>query len=796
MTKCLHNRGDVFAKMSKWIRQISCKRLNNIWYNYNMNGEKINVASEVVEAKKRPGDGILPYLTINKLSELEIEQILDFASTESAAESYKNKFAYQDFLERSLSEIIGEESSGSVSPKEAEARKLFSASLFETINVADSPEKTWQVYEKFFSLSPNISSYVGGLSGTLELLSIAERSDKNPCARELCGEIIYNESFGERNGFQELLSEQSPIKQAQLMPIIFNVAGQCHPDDWSAPVLGKASEAFYALEDSSETTPFVKILARSLNQKIDETINAEWIDIDPNDSQYAELIADSEQKHKVYLAEQAELHRMFPSLPSEQSIIKVAPGVVASVNQSARVNTIADANGRQMSLLSYEKDNDFGIDQDAAYLIGMAHNQDIKALIDEELGIDLADIEFDAQVQLLKYMTEAEGDRYDKLRQSLNTVSDKLKIKLANGFLAADFGEDFGDALLDIAESDKISDEQLGEILDNVDSCRKSIGRIANLYTGYQDGEFSKEYARAANERLTDAIMAFREIGKMGEANAELGWFGEASLDYDSAVEALEYETQSLEIISGTMNDVREGKSGAFAEKILTPDEFHTRTMYNFYSPEHGYVLLYTRPEGSHSFEPMLEYGKVRSRYSEVSNNGGVEASISFIVNPVDPFALPNPFRPDRNKIKDAAYYDSGTMDKVSAIRIDREGRAPGAAADDPNRDPISEDGTVSVDLAAINDRMDTPSGKIARLFSIGNKIRNTNNGKFSLNHNTNWFNQDRYGTASGFKDLVDYLDGQMSELCAKYPPDKKEGFAGARRELRRRRGRMVRRVA
>ena len=108
--------------------------------------------------------------------------------------------------------------------------------------------------------------------------------------------------------------------------------------------------------------------------------------------------------------------------------------------------------------------------------------------------------------------------------------------------------------------------------------------------------------------------------------------------------EALEYEAKSLEIISGTLGDVKSGAKGAFAEVVLPRDESLqrlNRTFYNFYSPQHGYVLLYTRPEGSHSFDPMIEFGKEKSKYREDSINAGVEASISLTTNPIDPFSLP-----------------------------------------------------------------------------------------------------------------------------------------------------------
>ena len=218
--------------------------------------------------------------------------------------------------------------------------------------------------------------------------------------------------------------------------------------------------------------------------------------------------------------------------------------------------------------------------------------------------------------------------------------------------------------------------------------------------------------------------------------------------------------------------------------------------MYNLYSPRHGFVLLYTRPEGSGRFDSMIEYGKIRSKYDKTNNNSGVEASISFIVNPIDPFAknrtphLPSPFRPDHHKVKDPKYYDHATMDKVSAIRLDREGRAPDASANDPNRDPIEEIGTISVDLAAINDRADTPSGKIARFFSVGNSLRTKLTGVDSaLNHNTHWFEQSNYGTADGFKALVGYIDSLVSGWCLDRKPGENEGF----RALKKKRGNKAR---
>lgn len=126
-------------------------------------------------------------------------------------------------------------------------------------------------------------------------------------------------------------------------------------------------------------------------------------------------------------------------------------------------------------------------------------------------------------------------------------------------------------------------------------------------------------------------------------------------------------------------------------------------------------------------------------------------------------------------------------MNKVSAIRLDREGRTSEMAADDPNRSPINPEGIVSVDLAAIGDRADTPSGKIARLIATGNKLRAQSETNFSLNHNTKWFDQSKYGSSSGFQKIANYIMKSSEALCFAHPPQFDQGYTTLTRSSRRR---------
>ncbi len=486
-----------------------------------------------------------------------------------------------------------------------------------------------------------------------------------------------------------------------------------------------------------------------------------------------------------FLANQDRLHREFPALPKDAQLVKIASDAAATIKFeqkydereslfafSSSLDLISDSEGHIVP--TSELGKLMNTDSQVAKYVGALYGS--RNVVEDVVNVDLTTIPLKSQLFLLKFMSEANNERFDNLCNSLQKVENQdIRRKVLENFVAADFGEDFGDALLDIVGSERLDKNEKERVLDTISSCRESVEKVTDLYAGFDNGDFAKEYARASNERLTDAVTVFRQIAKNGVAEADLDWVGKPRFDFNKAIEALEYEAKSLEIISGTLEDVKSGVDGAFAEVVLKRDEFDqrlNRTFYNLYSPQHGYVLLYTRQEGSHSFDPMTEYGKVRSKYREDSVNAGVEASISLITNPVNPFSLPSPFRPDRHAVKDPRFYDPITMDKVSAIRLDREGRAPGMAADDPSRDPINDVGMVSVDLAAIGDRADTPSGKIARLLSLGGKLREEASGiGSSLNHNTRWFNQDSYGTADGFKELVGYIDKMVLKWCLESKP-------------------------
>ena len=567
----------------------------------------------------------------------------------------------------------------------------------------------------------------------------------------------------------------------------------------NAPEIDHTIDILGSIANDNSIAPLVQIISKSFEEDL--------MRLRERPRQFVFIANNTIDEHEK---QRNQLHSEFPSLTYDKAknsfLYQIAPDVAVSYGaweaNEGMTHTLygsflelANRNGDTFSLSDIPANNPYNLTDEKVQLLNAVHIPNVRKSIDKWLGLELNKISLEAQVQLLEYMTTSDNERLNRLHETMHDTNESLRLKLAENFLAADFGEDFGDALLTVAESEHLADAEKADFLDTLSSCRQSIHGITNLYSGIHNGQFTRQYARAANERLTDAVIAFREIAQTGTAEADLDWAGHPKFDFDSAIEALKYEQKSLEMIDGVLQDLSSGKNGAFAELILPPDHQSAeknRSIYNLYSPEHGYILLYTRPEGSASFNPALEYGKIRSRYRKSSDNAGVEASISFIANPVSPFALPNPFR--TNQI--ASHDDPEKFNKISAIRLDREGRTSEMAPNDPNRDPINPQGVCSVDLAAIGDPPNSPSGKIARLLSVGGKIRaNTNNTESSLNHNTKWFDQEQYGSASGFYKLVTILDSIIIDWCDKRSPDKNDAHSFTYR-TKLAMGRQVRRVS
>lgn len=152
---------------------------------------------------------------------------------------------------------------------------------------------------------------------------------------------------------------------------------------------------------------------------------------------------------------QARLHNEFPSAPKNKQLVKIAPDAAGTLDFQKKYDE-GDSRfsfGSSMdSILDRDGHNtpgeDTALDDESIIYLKVVHgNTRLKASISEMINIDLSKIPLEAQAYLLKFMAKSDNGRFDRLCKTLHGISDeKARLKLAEGFLAAGFGEDFGDA--------------------------------------------------------------------------------------------------------------------------------------------------------------------------------------------------------------------------------------------------------------------------------------------------------------------------------------------------------------
>lgn len=361
-------------------------------------------------------------------------------------------------------------------------------------------------------------------------------------------------------------------------------------------------------------------------------------------------------------------------------------------------------------------------------------NVEPAAIIRDRFGVDMARLGLSDQVNIINFVIDTpwNSPRLQQVQSFFETYGPERGVV---SLRALEFGDDYGDSILTIAE--KASPEQSKEIFGTIASFRESSAAIAKWYEAY-DPKLAGAIKMAMNERLTDALYAMEALVQYGHLEIDVAPHRDKP-DYENDgrfMMRLGSLAEGLEILHGLEKSLRLQHEIVTAQDVSVSrviGENNSQFMaYRFSSAEQGDVLLYIRPEGAKGYDPNFEYGNFK----------GVEASISFIVNPTDPKHL----RSDKDP-------------QGVSIRFDREGRAPHETPFSEDRDPTREEGSISLDVSSgLGDGRHMPV-KIGRLIAAGNILRAAKTGgEVSLHHNVNHFDQQRYGNREGFAKLAIYV--------------------------------------
>lgn len=621
-----------------------------------------------------------------------------------------------------------------ITPASEDATRLFCGLLFNRLSDLErgaepgaAQSLASRMYEELFSSSPNAASYSGSPDKQFRLLALAQAT---PLARDLSRpathELAYSVSFGYRDDiFVEMLQADSPVEQLQAMQTLKQIGIWAEGNgEWAEPAVRKAVTAFAAAASDEQNSALIRAVAAANVRDL----QAEWVDLEDVPAAERQRLmrahtlrqADS-QRRQTILAQQ------FPDLAKDgTSLVAVAKDCAATwrgdgLGYIQQGGIVASS---PVFLDTVRGTPALGLDAQQSKLLSELHRPMVRNLVEEKLGISLADISLTAQVRLLQYMVSAQTDVYNRLGATLQSVPPNSRVELAESFLATEYGDDLADSILTITENAEL--ETTKEVFGIVGRYREYATSFGAMFRPY-DPAFAEATTKAMTERLTDGVAAIEALveARNHHIRLDLGVGGTYAADLEEGLEALRLAEQSLRI----QHDV-------FADPAMrasrVTEENQQFAIYRLTSEQHGEVLLYVRPEGAKGYDRRFEYGNAR----------GVEASISFITNPVPPHHL----RSDKDP--------NGV-----SFRFDREGRVVGESPFSEDRDPTRERGSVSLDISSVLGNPDKPAARIGRFFAVGNLLRaRKTGGKESLHHNNNFFDQEIYGSGAGFKGLAEYV--------------------------------------
>lgn len=607
-----------------------------------------------------------------------------------------------------------------LTPEIRESNRLFAATLIDYTNRLYREGSNFgdidpaKIEQTFVSFSPNAFSYIGSFESELEMLTLA---NKTPLSRRIfgnriAGEVIYNHSFDNwESPTDTLLSKRSAVESIDLIVSVSNLAWIASGESYSQPMVRKMLTALEDVQESPQATPLVKFVAEYFHGGLERP---------------ARLI-----ERPVVSSEQ------FPQLEDRGIALLIAKDAAGAFN-SGRLDFVADTEGHLAGVSDWRAENNFNLTENQAKLLEVAHRHGVSSSLERALGFSLTGIDLSVQLEFLKFAAEAKQERFDRLSGALhNFKTEQERISFTESFMALEFGDDFGDRLLNISEKAEALDfRKLSEVLTRY----RTGSQESSEWFGAFDPELQKSINLAINERMTETIALLEKVMVDGEVQVDISpnegrrrpeqaEDDKFKTEWTSVEQVLEPIQTQLEGIEMANNILRDPETVIM--KSMAEDQGFQ--IYRLINEKYGQALLQTRQYGSHWFNRNYEYG----------NRSGVEARISMTVNPNDPFNV---------SLKDP--------EALRVFGLDREGRTLDQAPDDPERDPTIEQGIVSFDTGSIGGDKESMAFKIGSAFAAGNVLRSQEQGRKSmLNHNTNFFDQEKWGQADNFAKFVGFVD-------------------------------------
>lgn len=215
------------------------------------------------------------------------------------------------------------------------------------------------------------------------------------------------------------------------------------------------------------------------------------------------------------------------------------------------------------------------------------------------IGDDIFSLTKNQAAAALRFTLSGDMESNLKLHKLLKGMLDNDRTEFLGAFLAMEFGDEFGNVLVDIAE--KVSTSELQSLLHEINSVRASSEHIRQFYGENVDSQLGLSIESAFNKRTTEVLALVKRI-----ANGQQLLVHDRSTDQvEEAAMNLDQALQSLRDIANGLQVLANGISGNFVVTQVVHDEKDFRGQLVH---EDGRLKSTLRPRATRAGEARISY--------------------------------------------------------------------------------------------------------------------------------------------------------------------------------------------
>lgn len=244
-------------------------------------------------------------------------------------------------------------------------------------------------------------------------------------------------------------------------------------------------------------------------------------------------------------------------------------------------------------------DTFLGAEKDMKEIFQEMQRPIVRAVIQTALGVSLKDVSLQDQLQLLRYASKCGREPFDRLCHVMTSLPEDDRLEMFEAFLAMEFGDEYGDVLVDIAE--KLPNNEFELLLHEISAIRSKSEAIRQFFERNVDGELGQAIERAINKRITEVLALIKRIANEEPLlvhNRTTDQIEETNMDMRQALDR-------IRSISFGVESIANGLQSNFSVTQIVHDEKDFRGQF---AHEGGRLKSTLRPRATRAGEARISF--------------------------------------------------------------------------------------------------------------------------------------------------------------------------------------------